>query len=161
MNTRNFQSLRADRPVHPADREVLEARLGGAVAAALNARAAVLQHDVSERLRASREQAMARARFRPAEASSAVAIAGGNAGGTAVLGRGTGPGSIWPWKLASVLPLVVLLAGLVFIERWNNDQQVHAAAEIDAMLLADELPPAAYADPGFGEFLRSPRSTQP
>jgi len=27
---------------------------------------------------------------------------------------------------------------------------------VDAVLLTDQLPPAAYSDPGFGEYLRSP-----
>ena len=31
------------------------------------------------------------------------------------------------------------------------------AAEIDALLLSDDLPPGAYADPGFVEFLKKPR----
>ena len=31
-----------------------------------------------------------------------------------------------------------------------------AAAEVDAALLADDLPPEAYTDPGFGEFLKAP-----
>jgi hypothetical protein len=30
-----------------------------------------------------------------------------------------------------------------------------AAAEIDAQLLSDTLPPAAYSDPGFAEFLKN------
>jgi hypothetical protein len=50
----------------------------------------------------------------------------------------------------------VLTAGLVLIERLNNHEQIYAAAEIDAVLLADELPPSAYSDPGFGEFLKLP-----
>jgi Protein of unknown function (DUF3619) len=32
---------------------------------------------------------------------------------------------------------------------------VLAAAEIDAQLLSDSLPPTAYSDPGFAEYLRS------
>jgi hypothetical protein len=36
-------------------------------------------------------------------------------------------------------------------------QQIQAAAEVDAVLLADDLPPEAYADPGFGEFLKLPQ----
>jgi len=34
-------------------------------------------------------------------------------------------------------------------------EQVHAAAEVDSQLLADALPPSAYTDPGFAEYLRS------
>ena len=38
----------------------------------------------------------------------------------------------------------------------DRRRQVVAAAEIDAALLTDDLPPDAYSDPGFAEFLRSP-----
>jgi len=55
----------------------------------------------------------------------------------------------------SALPLVVLLAGLVLIQQHHDSEQISAAAEIDSALLADELPPAAYGDPGFSEFLHS------
>jgi hypothetical protein len=51
--------------------------------------------------------------------------------------------------------LVVLVAGLVGIDHWTMQEQIHTAADIDAALLADDLPPEAYADPGFAEFLRS------
>ena len=54
-----------------------------------------------------------------------------------------------------MLPLLVLVAGLVMIDNWAVREQVLAAAEIDAQLLADDLPPAAYSDPGFGEYLRN------
>jgi hypothetical protein len=40
-------------------------------------------------------------------------------------------------------------------------EQVDAAAEIDAALLADDLPPAAYSDPGFLAFLKNPPATAP
>jgi hypothetical protein len=64
-----------------------------------------------------------------------------------------GPPSVW-LRLASALPLVVLVAGLVLIQEYHDREQIAAAAEIDSALLADELPPAAYGDPGFSEFLR-------
>lgn len=140
--------------------DALEARLGGALAAALNTQAAALPHDLAERLRAGREQALARMRARPAAVSAAApagVVVGRTAGRAALLGGGPS----WGVRLASALPLLLLLLGLFAIEQWNDAQQVHAAAEIDALLLADDLPPAAYADPGFGEFLRSPRPDQP
>lgn len=143
-----------------AETDALEARLGGALASALSAQALALPHDLAERLRAGREQALARVRTRAVAvkaATPATLIVGRMPGRVALLGDGPS----WGVRLASALPLLLLLAGLLAIERWNDVQQVHAAAEIDAMLLADDLPPAAYADPGFGEFLRSPRPDQP
>ena len=66
----------------------------------------------------------------------------------------SGPPSVW-LRLASAFPLVVLAAGLVLIQHHHDLQQIAVAAEIDSALLADDLPPTAYGDPGFTEFLRS------
>jgi hypothetical protein len=68
----------------------------------------------------------------------------------------TGPRrSPWWLRLASALPLFALVAGLLLIQESNTRAQIRAAAEIDAALLADDLPPSAYSDPGFGEFLKT------
>jgi hypothetical protein len=48
----------------------------------------------------------------------------------------------------------VLVGGFYLIGQVHQSQQIHAAAEVDAVLLADELPPAAYTDPGFAEYLK-------
>jgi hypothetical protein len=74
-----------------------------------------------------------------------------HAGRAAALGS---PPSLW-LRLVSALPLAMLVAGLVFIQHHHDLQQIEVAAEIDSALLADDLPPAAYGDPGFSEFLRS------
>lgn len=132
---------------HPAPAEALEARLGARLAAGLNERAAALPHDISERLRAGREQALARAAQVAAAptvmaAAPRLVVAGG--------------GGFW-LRVASWLPLALLVGGLVLIHEWTQREQVMAAAEIDAVLLADDLPPAAWTDPGFREYLRTPR----
>jgi len=44
----------------------------------------------------------------------------------------------------------------VLIQQQAGLEQVHAAAEVDALILADDLPPDAYVDPGFAQFLREP-----
>jgi hypothetical protein len=49
----------------------------------------------------------------------------------------------------------MLVAGLLAIDSWALREQVVAAADFDAQLLADDLPPAAFSDPGFAEFIRS------
>jgi hypothetical protein len=59
--------------------------------------------------------------------------------------------------MASALPLVLLVGGLVLIQERQYQQQIETAAEIDTALLSDNLPPDAYSDPGFVEFLRSPQ----
>ena len=37
----------------------------------------------------------------------------------------------------------------------QDEKRAHELAEVDAALLTDDLPPAAYADPGFLQFLKS------
>jgi len=39
----------------------------------------------------------------------------------------------------------------------QNERRASEVAEVDAAILTDELPPAAYADPGFVQFLKSDR----
>ncbi|MCA0244800.1 MAG: DUF3619 family protein [Proteobacteria bacterium] len=144
--------------------EALEAHLGARLAASLNERAIAVPHDIAERLRISREQAVAVARqARQAHAASRASASAPAAAGAAVLagGRGSfgfgmgGGGRFW-LGLAAWVPLAALIAGLVLIQQWNDRQQVLAAAEIDAVLLADDLPPAAWTDPGFREYLKAP-----
>jgi hypothetical protein len=129
------------------DAEALTLRFAARVAAGLSERAADLPPDVSERLRFAREKALAQARTTRRLAESPVAVSGGAAA--------FGGGPAWWQRVASVLPLIVLVAGLLLIQERMAFEQVEAAAEIDAVLLADDLPPEAYTDPGFGEFLKS------
>ncbi|MBE0549180.1 MAG: DUF3619 family protein [Rubrivivax sp.] len=133
-----------------SDNHALEARLGLRLAGGLTAHAEGLPHEVSERLRFARERALARARETLAAPGAQVAVGVSAAGGLVL-------GSLAPWlqRAASVLPLLVLLGGLLVIEQWSMRERVRAAAEIDTLLLADALPPNAYSDPGFAEFLRS------
>lgn len=131
-----------------ARKDALQARLAKRWLAPLDA--AALPHDIEQRLRFARERAVSEAaaqRRRVGHASAVIGVSG-SAG---VLG-----GPPWWQKLASALPLVVLVCGLVLIQQSKNAGQIDAAAEIDAVLLADELPPAAYTDPGFAEFLKRP-----
>lgn len=134
-----------------SDNHALEARLGLRLAGGLTAQAERLPHDVGERLRFAREQALARAREARLAASGVTVVAGVSATGGLLLG------SLAPWlqRAASVLPLLVLLGGLLMIEQWSTRERVLAAAEVDTLLLADALPPTAYSDPGFAEYLRS------
>jgi hypothetical protein len=131
-----------------ADAERLEARLGLRLGALLNEQAARTPHDVSERLRIAREQALARAReSRRLTASTDSVVSNGR---SATLGRLPG----WLFRFASVMPLVVLVAGMVLIDEWHDRAQIEAAADVDLSLLSDELPPDAYSDAGFVEYLK-------
>ncbi|OYT88314.1 MAG: hypothetical protein CFE46_07890 [Burkholderiales bacterium PBB6] len=137
----------------PVDASGIEARFGLRMAAMLNEQADRTPHDISERLRVAREQAIARARTsRQLAAAPATATQRlGRAGNALMLGGGN------PWfsRLATALPLLLLVVGLMVIDELHDRQQIQAAAEVDVALLGDELPPDAYRDAGFVEFLKS------
>lgn len=69
------------------------------------------------------------------------------------------PGGLGDWwvRLVSFVPPVALTLGLIGIHHLYLAQRIQAAAEIDTALLADDLPPTAYADPGFAEFIKQPQ----
>jgi hypothetical protein len=125
-------------------------QFGRRVAARLDAAAEDLPRDIGERLRAARMQALARRKTEPLPARS-VSVSGGQA----MLGGDERPG-LWH-RLASAIPLVALAAGLVTIYVVQNEHRAREVAEVDAQLLTDDLPPAAYTDPGFVQFLKSQR----
>ena len=134
-----------------ASLEALQARFALRVSAGLTERSLELGADVNERLRFGREKALERARStRRAEVSAPMGV---TRGGAAILGR-TGPH--WWIRVASVAPVLALVAGLFLIQRWQDNAQISVAAEVDAALLADDLPPNAYSDAGFAEFLKTP-----
>lgn len=114
-----------------------------------------LRADVERRLSAARWQAIeAASRTRRAKAAAA-AVSLATSGGP----RGM---SVWWVRLASCVPPLALTLGLIGIDQLNLAQRIEAAAEVDAALLADDLPPTAYADPGFAEFIKQPlRSANP
>jgi len=122
-------------------------QFGRAVAARLDQSAAALPHDLGERLRAARVRAV-QARKVPAVAPLVV-----SRGAAATLALPGEHRSLFN-RIASVLPLVVLVAGLVALHTFQADRRASELAEVDADLLTDDLPPSAYADPGFVHFLK-------
>ena len=56
--------------------------------------------------------------------------------------------------LVSFIPLICLAAGLMMLYEFHNDESAMELAEIDSALLIDDLPPQAYADPAFIDFLK-------
>ena len=135
---------------HHADIDALQARIGLRLAARLTEQHRSLPGDISERLRVARDQAMQRARAaRMLSPVAAPALARTSSGGVAI-----GPDTPWWLRLISATPLLLLLAGLLLIQHTHELSQIRAAAEVDAALLADDLPPDAYRDPGFFEFLK-------
>lgn len=142
-----------------AEAVALEARFGLRVAARLSRQADGLPHDISERLRFARERALASARPRLAMAKPAAS--GVSGAGTATLTMSGGSGDSWWWRLTSLAPLAVLVVGLVWVHDSQRSEEIIAVADVDAALLADAVPPSAYADPGFAEFLKGSREASP
>lgn len=162
-------------PYSAAQIEAFENRFAQRLLVHLDASAAALPHDISERLRVAREQAVsawgqaraAQTRLQPQIAPSAVAWSSGQvvlagAGADSFAGNTSHshrqmPSSrtSWGWRLACVLPVLILMAGLWGIHQWQQREQVQVAADIDMALLTDDLPPSAYSDPGFEEFLNT------
>jgi hypothetical protein len=152
MNQHSLNFTSGAAPTPPlAALDALQARFALRVTAGLTERSNELGADVDERLRFARDKALGHARA--ARAAELTPALGTTRAGAAILGRA---GSRWWLKVASVLPVLALVAGLVLIQRWQDNAQVSVAAEVDTALLSDDLPPRAYSDVGFVEFLKAP-----
>ena len=138
-------------PSHTKRADILQDRFGLKTASYLSAGAAELPHDISERLRVARLRAVAQRKTVRQE--PAVQLVG--YGGSAALGWGGGVS--WWARVGSVLPLIALVVGLLAINSIQNDNRAQEVAEVDAALLTDDLPPAAFADAGFVQFLKTSR----
>ena len=99
------------------------------------------------RLREAREHALARQRTKALAPVLAWAdnVTGGWGAPSFVLSR-------------VVLPTVLVIFSLVAISQWRETQQAAEIEEIDAAVLAGDLPLDAYLDKGFDAWLR--RSSQ-
>jgi len=178
---------RSNTPLTDAQREALEARFALRLTARLEDGVQALPHDITERLRVARLQAVEAARLArlgaavaPVAAGAASAVVGlqlAGGQGSVVMGHPAGtwneagqsrqPGHgrladgpiAWGWRLASVLPVLALVAGLWAVHAYKDEEKVQAAADIDTALLTDDLPPDAYADAGFSEYLRGDNRT--
>jgi hypothetical protein len=133
--------------------DILQDRFGLKTASYLSAGAADLPYDISERLRAARVQAVSKRKVAKIQTSSSVIATGGSA----ALSWGSEDGLGWWARIGSVLPLVALVVGLLVINSIQNDNRAQEVAEVDVALLTDELPPAAFADPGFVQYLKTTR----
>lgn len=109
-----------------------------------------LPHDISERLRVARQLALSQRK--PLVQSRLAKQAQMNHDGslTAPADEGLNLWSI----LASALPLLALVIGLMAIQSVQQDSITSEIAATDSALLTDELPPDAYTDVGFAQFLK-------
>lgn len=101
-----------------------------------------LQH----RLQAARRHALEAY----AEPRHSFSLAWGGHGGKGGHGNTHSPFRVW-------VPLVMLVLGLMFVTYWQNTQEMNDASEIDAHLLAQDLPIHAFIDNGFDTWLEGSR----
>jgi hypothetical protein len=133
---------------HTSSRADAQERFAARVAARLDEGARELPHDISERLRAARERALAARRHATAPNVDEARTARTKPAAAT-------PGTPWWTRIASALPLVALVVGLVAIKWVQDERRANELAEVDSALLSSELPPSAYTDPGFAQFLKA------
>lgn len=63
-------------------------------------------------------------------------------------------------RLGVAIPLLALVAGLGGLYQYDQQQRIAELAELDAAVLADELPLTAYLDHGFNVYLESQQRQQ-
>jgi len=98
---------------------------------------------IAERLRAARERALA-----------AKPLGRVPAFGWARVESGGALGGIGGFSLRVLLPVLLLIAGLVSIYSWQQEQRAADVEELDAQLLTSDLPIDAYLDRGFEAWLK-------
>lgn len=123
---------------------------GRRVAARLTDSSAQLPYDIAERLRAARVQAVEKRKQMMWQAAPAVF---NNNSGALTLGHGAGPAHWWQ-RLGALGLLLVLVCGLYAISAIQDELGARELADIDSAILTDDLPPAAYTDAGFTQFLK-------
>lgn len=129
-------------------------RFARRVTARLSENNRLLAYDISERLRAGRERALSERRREVSVQQRVAAAAVQQQGQTASLGAPHHQG--W-WRAAlSAVPLIALVIGFAVFIGSQEDFGTHEVAEVDTALLTDDLPPSAYADPGFLQFIKTP-----
>ncbi len=125
-------------------------RFGLRIASRLSQASDELPYAVSERLRAARMQALSKRKVVAVRTVPSLSISGGTASLTG------GDDDFKWWNLVgSAIPMIALVIGLVAINSIQSDSRTAELAEVDAALLTDDLPPSAYTDPGFAQFLKS------
>lgn len=123
-------------------------RFGRSIAQRLNEAADDLPYDITERLRAARVRALEQRNIVQPQWSEEVSLSGSGA----LLGaRKFG----FFGRFAALIPLFALVIGVITISAIQDDLRAREIAEVDSELLTDELPPSAYTDPGFAQYLRA------
>lgn len=139
---------------HTSQQAFNQDTLGRAITSRLSDTTDGLPHDITQRLKAARMLALDKRKVVKLRVAAGVAASGGN---TAALHLGDAPWGKWG-RLGALVPLLALVAGLLTIGFLQDDFRAREIADVDAEILTDDLPPAAFTDPGFAQFLRLNRS---
>lgn len=109
-----------------------------------------LPHEITERLRAARFQAVAARKIAKTQTAGQISSHGSSA---ALTWGGDESAQRWA-RITAFLSLAILVFGLLFINIIQGDNRAQELADVDVALLTDALPPAAFSDPGFVQFLK-------
>lgn len=131
--------------------DILQNRQGLKLASYLSLATAELPHDMSERLRVARLQALSRRKVSPLGEARNVVANGGNAALTWGQEESLG---LWG-RIGAIVPLIALVVGMLLISSIQDDNRARELAELDVSLLTDVLPPEAFGDPGFVQYLKT------
>ncbi|PAT35983.1 DUF3619 family protein [Vandammella animalimorsus] len=107
-----------------------------------------LERDIAERLRIARQQAMA---------THQLALLRQQQSSTAAARRA----AAWWKRTLALLPLAAVGAGVMFTQGAVSNDGASELAQTDTHILAQELPPSAWSDPGFQQFLKNQRIALP
>ena len=132
---------------HLSDNEI--DRVGEALRPYLDAAAQDIKPGIAYRLAEARRAAVASLDAQPASSTSAN-------GGTLAMAGASGPrgGRITDWRFwVTGLVVAALLSGYSY-QQWNEMVTARDTADVDVMLLADDVPMDALLDKGFSHFLR-------
>jgi hypothetical protein len=113
---------------------------------ALNENADKLPASTVERLSSARKIALSHKKPEPVRIRALQAV---------TAGQGSFLSDSWSWlgRMGLALPLIVLAVGLTGIYQAEQQRRISDIAEIDALVLSDELPLSAYLDHGFNAYL--------
>jgi hypothetical protein len=123
----------------------LESSFARSITSYLNLANDDLSSEIKTRLEFSRKLAISQAKR--------TSVANIN-GGSSILSLMNNSGEFWP-KIFGMASIIVLFAGLIVIDEVQSDNRAIELANIDQAILTDWLPPSAYLDQGFIQYLKT------
>lgn len=131
-----------------------EVEFGYRVRQALNEGAQRVDYKTAFRLEKTRKAALDRYQATSPVVGWVRPVQLASAGGPQIESGRSGPW-VWLQRLGLAAPLIALFVGFVGVHEWQRAKELDELAAIDFALLLDDAPVQAYADKGFGVFLRT------